>query len=116
MGNLYSLVKSESESDKHALLFAYSLTVQNHLSPNNFVKQRVLYAAQLFSGKTAMALSVRNILGSEATQAFVKFVDLAFDLTNSSHFNDKPTRRPVELPNEKRDVMSVRKWSYQYYI
>ena len=108
MGNLYALLARESLDTEQELRLAFKLTLENHLAPNNFKKQKVKDAAQLMSERVALALCVRSITGSEATQGFLRFIDLAFDLTNSSHFLDKPSRRPIQIGNLNHDILAVR--------
>lgn len=108
--------------EQHLIKLAFKLRIDHHLNPNNFGKQKVRYAVQLFSESVARALSVREVPFSEATQAFLRFFDELFDRLNSSHFRDKPTRRPVEKPtaeegdSRKKDVLTVRFLIYFYFV
>ena len=93
--HVWMLYRQENLPGQHALKLAYKVKRDSHLAPNPWLRQRVKFAVQLMSQSVAMALRVRQIAGSQATEALFSFFDECFDLLNASRFGDKPTRKPV---------------------
>ena len=99
-------------SNASGLRLLHKLT-SDHLFLNPYLRMRVYLAAQVFSNRVALALSVQGKVGTEETEKFVKNINDFFDCLNANFQDWKEwamSQVDVPLVERKQYFISDQTW------